>query len=141
MSTESDTQANHMAIGSFDSAGCPTVEIEVSNPLGWKKKLTALVDTGFSGFLSIPILEAFPIGLLLHCTTSVVLADGQTQSKLTCLGMAHIAGEARIGSIIIEPQGDQVLLGMEFLREFKKKLVLDPTTGLVELVSTLPASP
>ena len=101
--------------------------------MGWKRKLKALVDTGFTGFLSIPILEAFPIGLLLHGTTSVQLADGSTQVKLTCLGMAHLGDEGQVGLIIIEPQSTQVLVGIDFLRKFKRQLVVDPTSGIVRL--------
>lgn len=114
-----------MATGYLDN-GDPCIEIEVSNPLNWRSRLKCLIDTGFSGFLSIPILQAFPLGLLLFGTIPVTLADGSTQYKLTCLGQAHLDNQAEIGVIIIEPSSDQVLLGMDFLRKFRKKLLIDP---------------
>lgn len=77
----------------FDPNGRPIVEIEVSNPLGWKRTVKALIDTGFDGFLSLPILEAFPIGLLLRGTMPVTLADGSTQQTLYCLGGIHFEGD------------------------------------------------
>jgi predicted aspartyl protease len=92
-----------------------------------------MVDTGFSGFLLIPILDAFPIGLLLRGTTSITLADGSTQSKLTCLGLVHFDGKDEAGIIIIEWQNTDILVGMEFLRAFKKEFRIDPSNGLVEL--------
>lgn len=130
-----------MATGYFEN-GDPHIDVEVSNPLGWKSKLKCLIDTGFSGFLSIPILQAFPIGLILHTTSSVILADGSKSAKLTCLGAAHLEGEAKVGLILIEPASDVVLLGMEFLRKFNMQLVVDPIAGIVELITvTLPVKP
>lgn len=129
-----------MATGYLDK-GEPFIDIEVSNPLGWKSKLKCLIDTGFSGFLSIPILQAFPIGLILHTTSSVTLADGSTSNKLTCLGQAELDGESKVGLILIEPASDQVLLGMEFLRKFSKRLIVDPILGTVELITVAPPPP
>lgn len=93
-----------------------------------------MVDTGFSGFLLLPILNAFPIGLLLQGTMPITLADGSNQTKLTCLGVIHFDGAEQIGIIIIEWQNTDVLVGMEFLRRFKKQLRVDPTNNLVEIV-------
>jgi len=99
-----------------------------------------MVDTGFSGFLLLPILNAFPIGLLLQGTMPITLADGSTQTKLTCLGFVHFDGAQEVGIIIIEWQNTDVLVGMEFLRRFRKQLLVDPTNGLVEIVDA-PAPP
>lgn len=120
--------------GFFDR-GDPCVEIEVANPLGWKKKLKCIIDTGFTGFLSIPLIEAFPIGLLLVGTMPVTLADGRTEYKLTCLGSA-LVGEAKVGTILIEPGSSQALLGTEFLVVFAKRLIVDPIAGIVEIVAS-----
>jgi len=120
--------------GSYSASGNPTITVEVSGPIGTKFPFTAMVDTGFSGFLLLPILNAFPIGLLLQGTMPITLADGSTQTKLTCLGSIHFDGAEQIGIIIIEWQNTDVLVGMEFLRRFKKQLLVDPTSNLVEIV-------
>lgn len=130
-----------MPTGYLDKNGDPYVSVEVANPLGWKQKFDCLIDTGFTGFLSIPMLQAFPIGLLLRGTMKVVLADGSTQDKLTCLGSASLESEVNVGLIIIEPRSNQVLLGMDFLRKFGKKLMIDPINRIVELTSALPTVP
>jgi hypothetical protein len=85
-------------------------------------------------------LNAFPIGLLLQGTMPITLADGSTQTKLTCLGSIHFDGTEEVGIIIIEWQNTDVLVGMEFLRLFKKELRIDPTNGVVEILNapTLP---
>lgn len=128
-------------IGYLDANGDACIDVEVANPLGWKKKLKCVIDTGFTGFLSVPILDAFPIGLLLVGTIPVTLADGSTQYKLMCLGSASIGNEAHVGTILIEAGSTQSLLGMEFLRQFSKKLVLDPVAGTVELADCAPPPP
>ena len=135
MFTGWDTRNTTIVNGSYNPSGNPTIAIEVSGPLGNLFPFTAMLDTGFSGFLLLPILDAFPIGLLLQGTMPITLADGSTQTKLTCLGSIHFDGAEEIGIIIIEWQNTDVLVGMEFLRRFKKELRVDPINGLVELVN------
>lgn len=120
--------------GSLNQLGCPIIEIEVSGPLEqFKKPFTALIDTGFSGFLSLPMVRAFPVGLILHGTTTVVLADGSRQSKFTCLGQISFGQQTEVGTVIIEPTSDEALVGMEFLKRFKLTLLTDADTGSVFL--------
>ncbi len=71
----------------------------------------------------------------------IVLADGSNQTKLTCLGQVTLESETQIGLIIIEPQNAQVLVGMDFLKKFKKQLIVDPTSGRVEIVAANSLSP
>jgi len=125
-------------IGSFNNSGSPVIEIEVSGPLTQPTKFTALVDTGFSGFLLLPLLEAFPVGLILRGTMGLTLADGSNQVKLTCLGMVHFNGQEQLGLVIIEWKSTDVLVGMDFLRKFKKQLTVDPVHGKVELSEAVP---
>lgn len=125
-------------IGSFNSSGSPVIEIAVSGPLTQPTKFTAMLDTGFSGFLLLPLLEAFPVGLILRGTVPITLADGSSQTKLTCLGELHFEDRAEVGLIIIEWQSTEILIGMDFLRKFGKKLIVDAPNGLVELVDSVP---
>jgi predicted aspartyl protease len=127
-------------IGSFNNTGSPVVEIEVSGPLTAPTKFTALVDTGFSGFLLLPLLDAFPVGLILRGTMALTLADGSSQTKLTCLGTIHFDGQEQLGLVVIEWQSTDVLVGMDFLRKFRKQLIVDPINGKVELTDAPPAS-
>lgn len=121
-------------IGSFDKVGCPTIEIEVAWPVHPAKKFTALVDTGISGFLLLPILEAFPVGLILRGTMPIILADGSQQTKLVGLGQVTFDGKSELGLIIMEWENTQVLVGMEFLRKFGKQLIVDAAANTVEII-------
>jgi len=124
--------------GSFNSSGSPVIEIAVSGPLTQPTIFTAMMDTGFSGFLLLPILEAFPVGLILRGTIPITLADGSTQTKLTCLGGLHFEGESQVGLIIIEWQSTEILVGMDFLRKFSRKLIVDAPKGIVKLIKSNP---
>ena len=112
------------------------------NVRGAVKKLAqdfdAIIDTGFSGFLCMPLLKAFPLGLILHGTTDVVLADGNTHTKLTALGNITAGEKSEVGVIILEPSSSDLLLGMEFLSTFNLSLfVHDDMVSLIDS-DTLP---
>jgi predicted aspartyl protease len=62
--------------------GHPYIEIFVS-PDGKKSaKQTALLDTGFSGFISIPMESAKLMGLQAHATTLYTLANSKTSDPV-----------------------------------------------------------
>ncbi len=87
----------------------------------------------------MPLLKAFPLGLMLHGTTSVSLADGATHTKLTALGKITAGDKSEIGVIILEPSSSDLLLGMEFLSAFNKSLfVHGDTVSLIDSDSFSP---
>ena len=118
--------------GSLHKSGSPAIDLEICGPFpDIRQSFTAIIDTGFTGFVSIPLTQAFPLGLSLVGTTSVVLADGKTQVKLLALCKAFLANEARTGSVILEPSSTEVLVGMEFMSAFQKTLVVDDEGALL----------
>ncbi len=120
----------------FDNSGSPTIDIEV---FGWNEELrhtvTAVVDTGFTGFLLLPMLDALVIGPILDSVFDITLADGSLQTKLACLGGIHFAGQSQPGLILVEDQGNEALVGMEFLKTFHLLLTLNSAAGKLSLVA------
>jgi predicted aspartyl protease len=112
-------------IGLLDKSGSPVLKISI---FGFSpdisREFNAIIDTGFTGFLSMPLVEALPLGLILSGTTSTILADGSSSFKLTALGTAVVDSEKRIGTILLNLGSGpcDVLIGMEFLASFAKTL-------------------
>jgi predicted aspartyl protease len=115
-------------IRSFEGQNIPKFPIVLSGPLTnvfGKHSFEAGMDTGFTGFLSIPLLAAVKAGLILGGVMPLTLADGKSQSFLYCLGAAETETKSAIGVTVISPS-DDVLIGMEFLRLLGLRLIVDP---------------
>lgn len=120
--------------GSFNKAGDPCVPVTITGAFpGGGLKFDAILDTGFSGFVSIPTIRAFPLGLPLYGTSESVLADGTTVTSLTarcCISVTSTLGHAqpyaleRFGVATLQYASQEVLLGMDFLRSFGLAMLL-----------------
>jgi len=111
--------------GSFNNSGSPVLRVKlygISDQVS--QEFDAIIDTGFSGFISMPAVQAFPLGLVLTGTTTTILADGSESVKLTALGTAAVAGESRMGTILLNLGTSDVLVGTEFIKSFGKTLFL-----------------
>lgn len=122
--------------GSFNKSGSPTLKITLAGALpGSGIEFDAIVDTGFTGFIQMPAVKAFPLGLILAGTTDVILAGGTTAPRLMAFGTAKVGTEAQAGLILLSSGGvSDVLAGMEFIKAFGKVLLVHPTQQLTALV-------
>lgn len=112
----------------------PRIEVEVSGTSEIPKKVMALVDSGFNGYLTLPYMEAFPLGLILKGTASVILADGSSSEYFICNGEVCVDGKCVSTGISIQPGGD--MIGTKLLKELGKTFVLDCGRGRVEVVDS-----
>lgn len=119
-------------LGTFNNDQ-PVIEIEVKGVTGISKKINALVDSGFNGYLQIPFVEAFPLGLVLAGVQSNSLADGSTTSHLVCQGQVCIEGRCVNTTIDIQ-RANIVLLGTKLLKELDKTFILNCKDGKVEII-------
>ena len=113
-----------VAQGYFDTTGTPCLKISLRGAFAQGVELDAIIDTGFTGFLQVPMLDAFPVGLPLVGTTPITYANGTTENKLTAMGTIAVGGKEASGLVILEYGQCDVLLGMGFLRVFKARLVM-----------------
>lgn len=74
-------------VGFFDQAGNACIKFHLRGVYDPDpgQEFTGIIDTGFTGFLQLPLQHAFALGLPLHGTVSVTLADGSTPSALAAL--------------------------------------------------------
>ncbi len=123
--------------GSFNDGGNPTLKVKVWGVLANNAvEIEVVLDTGFSGFLTLPLQTALPLGLILLSTAEYVLADNSRQLNLLCQGSIGFDDENVSGLIAISP-GDP-LLGMEFLRKSELHLSLDATNSIFVLEKKTP---
>lgn len=89
----------------------------------------------------MPIVNAFPLGLLLAGTTSVTLADGKSAPLLTATGRVQIGDQSEIGVVILQGGASDILLGMDFLAKFGRVLFIHPNKGLASLMDQKEVDP
>jgi predicted aspartyl protease len=138
-----------LQIGYLDSLGHPVLTIRVTgtNPNA-RLDVEAMIDTGFTGFLQLPIPDALPLGLVLCADGKYTLADGRTVTNFIARGtvttrppsnsraqVRQTSPESIEGLIVLG--GDGALLGMEFLRSLDKWLVVGKGVFLID-TSELP---
>lgn len=120
-------------IGSLNNFNHPIFTIKV---FGFSEKNTisvnAMLDTGFSGFLSLPLADCLRTGLILYSTATYTLADGSIDSALLCLGTIFVPTKKVIGAISIS-KDTNALLGMEFLKNLNATLHLSLSSKIVKI--------
>lgn len=104
-----------LQVGYIDKDGHPKLKIKVegTNP-GVAAEIEAMIDTGFTGFLMLPIALALPLGLVLMGTGDYCLADGSLITNFLAKGKVTVGatvGEQVEGIIVLA--GDDPLVGME----------------------------
>ncbi len=96
----------------------PEVTVEVLG-LNEGKSVSAIVDTGFTGFLQIPLSIGIACNLRLWGVSWSILADGSRVKNLQCVGKIRFADREIFGIISLSDTAEDCLLGMQFLQELK----------------------
>lgn len=80
-----------LQLGYLDCNGHPRLKIKVSgtNP-NIVAEIDAMIDTGFTGFLMLPLAQALPLGLVLYGTGDYTIADGSTVTNFLGKGTVTI---------------------------------------------------
>lgn len=118
----------------FFAEGGPAVRVSLFGVLPTlAQEFVAVIDTGFTGFVSMPMVAAFPLGLVLLGTTNVVLADGRTTVKLTAWGNVSLEAQQISGIFLLDPGSTDVLLGVDWLKRMRKALLVLPGVEQVAL--------
>ena len=110
-------------LGYLDDQGHPALHIAVYGVVeAAQQQFDAMIDTGFTGFLLIPLRSAFPLTLTLMGSAEYELADGRLCSNLLAHGSVIVDGETVTGVITLEENHCGLLLGMDFLRKAQRAL-------------------
>jgi predicted aspartyl protease len=116
----------HSGLGHFDSLGNPCIKFHLCgvahDPPGLE--YTGIIDTGFTGFIQLPLHHAFSLKLPLEGTASYILADGSRSTSLTAIAQTTFGGQTISGVVTLAPGSQDILVGMSFLRQFKLGLMI-----------------
>ena len=121
------------AIGYTRPDGTPVFRITIQGVLSARHDFEAVLDTGFTGFVSMPLMDAFPLGLVLSGTESVLFANGAEENRLTAYGTVTVGPKSHKGAILLEPDSGEVLIGIQMLRNFNLSFLIDPVSNVVKL--------
>jgi hypothetical protein len=136
-----------LQIGYLDSNGHPRLKIHVSGSnAGSVLEVDAMIDTGFTGFLMLPVAQAIPLGMTLLGTGDYTIANGAKITNFLAKGTitlkppplpdtttpppAGLLDEESVEGIIVLA-GSGALLGMEFLRSLDKLFIVGNVVLLV----------
>jgi predicted aspartyl protease len=84
-----------------------------------------MIDTGFTGFLMMPLKSAHPLTLTLIGQGSCQLADGSISPTLMTRGSIAINGQITTGVIALQHGDGKFLLGIDYLNKSRRALWLD----------------
>ena len=97
-----------MMEGYVDEYGQGRVRVSV---LGRKMEITvdAVIDTGFDGYLCLPLQTAIQLGLELSGSIKVELADGTIKKEMVFSGLTEFGGEVRKARITLTESKDALI--------------------------------
>src|SRR3989344_7349217 len=111
----------------FDKTNHPKVKVVVS---GRKQKriVSAILDTGFDGYLSLPITTAIELGLELINSMNVQYADGRISNELVFSANVEMDGktlpvQATLTNSVEALAGTALFAVNQILFDFKKKKI------------------
>lgn len=121
--------------GSVDAQGCPRTKISISSEgsPATTKEFDAIIDTGFTAFAQIPIEAAASIGLRAVGEISMTYADGTTLPVPVTWATVRLGSEAVEVFVLLEEDSQEVLVGVHFLRLFRRLLIFSAAEGRVVL--------
>lgn len=105
--------------GYFDANGHPTLTIRVAGTHPTTcLDIDALIDTGLTGFLMLPLLSALPPGLALYGTADYTLADGSSVTNFVAEGTITVPATTPPGD---SASGPDLLRDRDGVNRFRRR--------------------
>ena len=100
----------------------PLIRLTVHGTRGRKRKVEAVIDTGFNGYLTLPPDVIAELGLPWQTTADAILADGSICSFE--IYEAAMSWDRRVRSIIVSESDSTPLVGMAMLHGFELNMLV-----------------
>jgi clan AA aspartic protease len=120
-----------MIRGMVNSRREAVVRLRVTRPGGAEVDVDAVVDSGFSAALTLPVEVVAALGLIRQSNGGAVLADGSIRQF--DIYAAEVAWEGAWRHVLVSAVGDEVLLGMRLLAGHELRIAVVPG-GAVEIM-------
>jgi clan AA aspartic protease len=121
-----------MIEGVIRETGTPMLTLKVIGKGGNEVSLEGVLDTGFDGFLCLPIPVAVSLGLEIIDATDTELADGTVvENELVFAGQAEWDGTVMDIEILLT-RSEDVLIGTAFLKGHVVQLDYNANTVRIE---------
>jgi clan AA aspartic protease len=119
-----------LILGAFNRSGSAILKIRVAGTSP-AQEYDAVIDTGFNGFLAMPITAMVDLGLKSEGAVTVTLGDGSKIDNLVARGSITIGSRTEICDVLLDDNSPEVLLGLSLLRAFGLALIITDTVVLL----------
>jgi len=102
-----------MIHGTFAVGRGAVIPLLIRGPDGSNLDVDAVIDTGFSGYMTLPASLAEALGLIFKSGGTLVLADGTHRDFDVYI--VEIAWDGQWRTVLASALGDQVLVGMRMI--------------------------
>jgi clan AA aspartic protease len=121
-------------VGAVNSRHEATIRLRVRGPTGHETELDAVIDTGFTGYLTLPGAEIAALGLAWFARGLATLADGS--SILYDVYEAIAVWDGQPCSIPVDEANTVPLVGMLLLDSYK--LTVEARIGGAGTIAAIP---
>ncbi len=119
-----------MIPGSVNARLEALLRLNVRGPTGIEIEVDALIDTGFTGSLMLPLATVAALGLIKRSGGSAILADGSVRHVDTY--GAEVTWDGMSRGVMVSAVGDEALVGMILLAGYRLLVDVEPG-GVVEV--------
>lgn len=103
------------------------VRLRVRGPTGTELDVSAIVDSGFTSSLALPVAAVTALGLVRQSGGSATLADGSVRQFE--IYIAHVEWEGKWRPVLVSAVGNEPLVGMRLLRGHDLRIRVEPGVG------------
>jgi predicted aspartyl protease len=114
-----------------DGSPCLKFRLRGSDPESPWVEVTGIFDSGFTGFVRVPLQDAAAFGLSSHAATSYTMANDAKVACSLAMGTVAFAGATVEGVICLWEGSQEILIGMDLLRLFGVTLVMSSSSILL----------
>ncbi len=122
-----------MITGVVNASQEAVIRLKVRGPNGQEYELDAIIDTGFTGFLTLPAAVIASLGFPFAGYQQVILGDGSTQLVEVYTGVVEWDGQTPV--VEIDSAETDPLMGMSLLSGYK--LTIETINGGMVLIERL----